>query len=87
MSNLDQLEQAWRDAEARAVKLQNDKDEALQKVRDRFADRQRAAVDEAAAAQKAWLDASAAQALADRDDLDEQAKQTLADNLGLTLPG
>lgn len=74
MSNVDSLEKAWRDAEARAVKLQGEKDEALAKVRERFGEKLRGAVDEAASAQKAFLDAQVAESLRDRPDGDEVAR-------------
>jgi DNA-nicking Smr family endonuclease len=77
------LKTAWQDAEAKAHKLQADKDQALAKVRDRYADKQRKANDEAAAAQKAYLDAQATDELRSRDDQDEAAR--IAENLGLTL--
>ena len=74
------LQAKFEQAEAKAQKLQSDKDEALQNVRDRFSDKQRQATDKAAEAQKAWADAVAADALRDRPD---GAK--IAEALGLTL--
>ena len=74
------LEKAWRDAEAEAVRLQNEKDDALDKVRAKYAKRQRAAVDKAAKAQKVFLDAEAADALRDRPD-----GEAVAEALGLEL--
>ena len=75
------LKQAWQDAEAEAVKLQNEKDAAIDKIRAKYGDRQRKAVDKAAKAQKEFLDAEAANALLDRPD-----GEAVAAALGLTLP-
>lgn len=74
MSTVESLEKAWRDAEAKAVKLQNEKDEAVSKVRDRFGDKLRSAVDEAASAQKAFLDAEVVESLRDRPDGEDVAR-------------
>lgn len=74
------LKKAWQDAEAAAVALQNEKDDAVDKVRAKYADRQRKAVDKAAKAQKAYLDAEAADALRDRPD-----GEAVAEALGLKL--
>lgn len=79
--NVKDLKQAWLDAEADAIRLQGEKDDAIDKARAKYAKRQRAAVDKAAAAQKAYLDADAAGALLDRPD-----GEAVADALGLTLP-
>lgn len=81
MSDLAKLRTEFEKAEQKAQKLQADKDQALEKVRDRFNDRLAAAVDDAAAKQKALNDAEAADALLDRPD-----GETLARTLGLTLP-
>jgi hypothetical protein len=81
MSDIQKLQDAFEQAEARAIKLQNEKDEALDKVRDRFRSRQQAAVQQAADAQKAWLDAAASEALRGRDDA-----EAVANALGLELP-
>jgi hypothetical protein len=43
MSDLDKLEQTWRDLEAKAQQIMADKDEAIAKVRERYADKQRQA--------------------------------------------
>lgn len=75
-----ELEAKWRAAEADAVRLQNEKDDQIDKVRARYADRQRKAVDKAAKAQKAYLDAQAADALRDRPD-----GEAVAEALGLEL--
>lgn len=80
MSKVTELKKRFTDAEAKAHKLQAEKDDALAKVRSRFGDRLRKATDDAAAAQKAWLDAEAAESLKDRPD-GEQVAQTL----GLSL--
>ena len=87
------LEKAWRDAEAKAIKLQREKDEALGKVRERFTDRLRGAVDEAAAAQKVWLDAQVAESLRVRleaekaaaPDADRYEAESVARSLGVSL--
>lgn len=81
MTDIDKLREKSAAAEAKAYKLQAEKDEALQKVRDKYTDRLRDANDEAAAAQKELCDAEAAAALVGRDDA-----ETVASNLGLTLP-
>lgn len=87
------LEHAWLQAEAKAQKLQADKDAALTKVRDQYNTKVAKAVDEAAAAQKAYLDDQVIQSLLDRIDPDapdpdaERARiQAQAAALGLTLP-
>jgi hypothetical protein len=76
------LEAAYKDAEAKAFKVQTDRDEAITKVRAKYDDRLRKANNETAQAQKAWLDAQAADALLDRPDGEEVARA-----LGLELPG
>jgi hypothetical protein len=81
MADLKKLEQDWKDKEAAAIKIQADKDEAVQKARDKYAERLRKAVDEASKAQQEFADASAAEALVGRDDA-----EIVANNLGLTLP-
>jgi hypothetical protein len=78
MSN---LKTAWKDAEDKALKLQADRDQAIAKVRERYDKRLRAANDEAAKAQKAFLDSEAAAALVGREDAEQVAK-----DLGLELP-
>ena len=80
MSDLKQLRKAYEDAEAKRAKLQADKDEAVEKARARYAGKLRAAVDEAAAVQKALIDAEAAEALKDRPD-----GEKVAQALGLSL--
>jgi hypothetical protein len=57
------------------------KDDALQKVMDKYRDKMRDANQRLADAQKALCDAEAAAALVGRDDA-----ETVAANLGLTLP-
>lgn len=74
------LEQKWRAAEARAQKLMADKDQAIQNVKAKYAEKLQAANDEAHHAQKEYLDAMAADALRDRPD-----GQAVAQALGLTL--
>lgn len=81
MTDIDKLRSDYEAAEAKAQKLMADKDEALEKVRDRYGDRLRKANDDAAAAQKALADAEAAAALVGREDA-----ELVASNLGLTLP-
>lgn len=80
MSDVETLRKEWQDAEAKAIKLQNDRDEALDKVRTRFNEKLTAAVDEAAAAQKAFLDAQVVDSLRGRDD-----GEVVARTLGLSL--
>lgn len=74
------LQKAFEDAEAKAHEIQADRDEALRKVRDRFDDKLRKAVDKAAEAQKAWLDAQVAESLKDRPD-----GEAIAASLGVDL--
>jgi malate synthase len=74
------LKQKWQELEADAIRLQNEKDAAIDKIRAEYGDKQRDAVDKAAAAQKAYLDADAADALRDRPD-----GAAVAETLGLTL--
>lgn len=80
MSNTEKLREDWEKAEANAQKLMGEKDDAIDKVRARYGDRLRMANDKAAAAQKRFLDADAADALRDRPD-----GQAVAAALGLTL--
>jgi vacuolar-type H+-ATPase subunit E/Vma4 len=80
MTDTKSLQKAFEDAEAHAQKIMADKDEALSKVRDRYADKLRDANNEAAEAQKAWLDAQVAQDLLDRPD-----GEALAASLGVDL--
>jgi hypothetical protein len=68
MSDLDKLEQTWRDLEAKAQKIMAEKDEAIAKVREQYTDQAAQANEDAADAQKAFLDADAAAALLDRPD-------------------
>lgn len=80
----DDLRKAWEQAEAKAHKLQAQKDAAMDKareVRDRLAPKMREANQAAADAQKAYLDAMAAEALLDRPD-----GEAVANSLGLKLP-
>lgn len=86
MSDLKKLQADSKSAEKAAQALMAEKDEAMQKVRDKYWKRLQDANDKAAAAQKEWMDAEAAQALMDRDELSDDGKRALADSLGLTLP-
>jgi hypothetical protein len=86
MADLKKLREEWETAEAKAIQIQGEKDKAIDDVRAKYGEQQRNAGDDAAAKQKLFLDADAAQALADRDDLDDDGKRALADSLGLTLP-
>jgi hypothetical protein len=79
MSNLEDLEQDWKDKESAAQKIMADKDEAMRKIYDKYAKRLKDATAEAAEAQKRYLDADAATALVGRDD-----GEIVANNLGLT---
>jgi ElaB/YqjD/DUF883 family membrane-anchored ribosome-binding protein len=81
MADLKKLRAASQEAEDAAHKLQAEKDDALKKLREKYAKRLRKANDDAAAAQKALADAEAAEALKDRPGGAE-----LAEALGLTLP-
>jgi hypothetical protein len=81
MTSIDKLRGDYESAEAKAQKLMAEKDEAMGKVRDKYAEKLAVANDEAAAAQKALCDAEAAAALVGRDDA-----AVVANNLGLTLP-
>lgn len=74
MSRADALKTKLDRAEAKLAKAQAQHDEAREKHRATV----RAARDEAAAAQKAWCDAVAAEGLAGRDDA-----EAIADALGL----
>jgi hypothetical protein len=81
MADIDKLRAEYERAEAHAHSLQAQKDEAAQKLIDKYRDRQRDANQKAAEAQKALCDAEAAAALVGRPDA-----ETVAANLGLTLP-
>lgn len=81
MSELKKLRSDYEKAEAKAQKIMADKDEALAKIRERFTERLQAANDDAAAKQKVWADAEAANALLDRPD-----GGLVAERLGLELP-
>lgn len=74
------LETQWRDAETHAQALMAEKDNALQKVKDHYGRQLQAANTKAAQAQKAYLNAQAADALRDRPD-----GPAVAEALGLTL--
>jgi hypothetical protein len=78
--NAKDLHETYEKAEQDAQKIMADRDDAIQKVRDRFDDRLRKANDKAAKAQKVWLDAQAAEALLDRPD-----GEAVAQALGLNL--
>lgn len=77
MSDLKKLEKEWRGVEAEAIRLQNEKDAQIDKVRAKYAKRQRAAVDKAAKAQKAYLDAEVVESLLDRPDGASTAKSLI----------
>jgi hypothetical protein len=81
MADIEKLRADYERAEAKAHSLQAEKDEAAQKLIDKYRDRQRDANQKAAEAQKALCDAEAAAALVGRPDA-----ETVAANLGLTLP-
>jgi chromosome segregation ATPase len=81
MADLDKLRAEYEQAEAKAHALQSDKDDALQKITDKYRDKMRDANEKAAEAQRALCDAEAAAALVGRPDA-----ETVAANLGLTLP-
>lgn len=86
MTDIDKLRAEFEQTEAKAQNLMAEKDDAVQKVREKYADKLRDLNNQAAAVQKKLNDAEAAQGIADRDDLDDDGKQRLAENLGLTLP-
>ena len=81
MSTLDELRAANDAAETEAVRLQNEKDAALQAIYDQYTQPITDAIVAAAAAQKALNNAEAAYALLDRPD-----GEALAASLGLELP-
>jgi hypothetical protein len=81
MTSTDKLREDWQKAEAEAIRIQAEKDKAIDEIRAKYGDRQRKAVDEAAAKQKVYLDAEAAAALVGRPD-----GPAVAAALGLTLP-
>jgi hypothetical protein len=60
MADIDKLRAEYERAEAHAHALQAEKDQAAQKLRDKYRDRQRDANQKAAEAQKALCDAEAA---------------------------
>jgi hypothetical protein len=68
MTSTDKLREDWQKAEAEAIEIQAEKDKAIDEIRAKYGDRQRKAVDEAAAKQKVYLDAEAAAALVGRPD-------------------
>jgi vacuolar-type H+-ATPase subunit H len=73
MTNLSELQKKYEAAEAKAHKLQADRDEAVAKARDRFTDKLRTAVDEAAQAQRDFLDAQVLESLSDRPEAEREA--------------
>ena len=75
------LEKKYEQAEAAAAKLQAEKDEALEKVYEKYGDRLREANDAAAAAQKEYMDGKIVEKLKDRFD-----GSLVAGALGLKLP-
>lgn len=77
------LKDKWQAAEAEAIRLQNEKDDAIDKVRAKYGDRLRKKVEAAAAAQKKFLDAEATDALRERPD--QEAAAAKAAELGLSL--
>jgi nitric oxide reductase large subunit len=81
MPTLEELQAANLAAETEAVRLQNEKDAAIQQIVDQYEPQLRQAVANAAAAQKAMCDAEAANALIGREDA-----QAVAASLGLELP-
>jgi len=74
------LQTAYEVLEAKAYKLQADRDDAIAKVREKYNQKIRDANEDTAIAQKAYLDALAADGLRDRPD-----GQAVAQALGLTL--
>jgi predicted DNA-binding protein (UPF0278 family) len=89
--SIEDLRTAWQTAEAKAQAIMAEKDEAIDKVRAKYTDKLRSATQDAADAQKAFLDADAVSALADRDDGFVVAKSLglldAADAVGVTLAG
>lgn len=89
-TTLESIQAASADAENRLNELQIRKEAALQKVRDQFHDKVRAARDDAAAAQHAAADAEAVSALLDREDgaivAENLGLAHMATTLGLDLP-
>lgn len=81
MTDIKKLKTDFEQAEAKAQKLMADKDEAIEKIRDRYGDRLRNANQDTAEKQKLWLDAQAAEGLLDRPD-----GEAIAHALGLSLP-
>jgi hypothetical protein len=81
MPTLEELQAANLAAETEAVRLQNEKDAAIQQIVDQYEPQMRQAVVNAAAVQKAMCDAEAANALIGREDA-----QAVAASLGLELP-
>jgi nitric oxide reductase large subunit len=81
MPTLEELQAANLAAENEAVRLQNEKDAAIQQIIDQYEPQLRQAVANAAQAQKAMCDAEAANALVGREDA-----QAVATSLGLELP-
>jgi DNA anti-recombination protein RmuC len=79
--DLDKLRSDYEKAEQHAQKIMADKDDAVAKVQEKYGDRLRKANDQAAAAQKALMDAEAANALLGRPD-----GESVAEALGLKLP-
>jgi nucleosome binding factor SPN SPT16 subunit len=93
MADIDKLRADYERAEAHAHSLQAQKDEAAQKLIDKYRDRQRDANQKAAEAQKALCDAEAGEALRERhaaamdagDESEAASIVALASNLGLSL--
>lgn len=78
-ATLESLRAASADAENALNELQARKEAALAKLREQYGDKVRAAIDKAAATQKAAADAEAVSALMDNED-----GAIVAENLGLT---
>ena len=76
----DKLKSEWKAAEDRAIKLQNEKDKAIDAIQSKYRDKQRKAVDEAAAKQKKFLDEEVRESLRDRPD-----GEAVAEALGIDL--
>jgi hypothetical protein len=76
------LQAAWQNAEAKAQAIMAEKDDAIDKVRAKYADKLRKATQDAADAQKVFLDADAAQHVINRDE-SVDTKVALLVSLGL----
>ena len=87
MSDLEKLKDAYDKADAKAAKLNGDyetkRQDALARLKEQYADKIAEATQEAADAQKAYLDAQVVQDLLDRPD-GETLGQTLVSQGGLS---